>query len=410
MLLDISYPNSRLLKWFAPVFLLMLLNPLGGMIIALVQLLQASDDWKRNREQVITFLLATAIWISLVNITKTIASDQFAYAWLFNNVPERGFYATVFESWDGSGKEPVYSLITWCLYYLCGGSLRLFFFTLSMAIYLFHYGAIYRLFRTMGTSKNLLICGVIVLTFFSQYFVMTLHIIRQMLAAAIVIYAIVYRATTGKNNWKLLIVAPLIHSSAFLLVVLSLVPWLYKWLSFKRIVIILACFIPIIVFSGVIGSVLGNIGIDAVSYAAQRFGEEGASDGGKISWNILLAVLIPLGICALDVIRVYHIKNKLIMNTYIAALPIAYITLLLMIFVLSFSKSPLLQYRIFYYSYSFIPLLLPLLFARTRLCNLYQFAISLFFVMRFFITHNDSTFHYASVLNLMIQPIIFYFI
>lgn len=415
----------HLLSNFAPIAIIMFLNPLLGMAIAFMQLVKAPDNWKKNGSQVVIFLLATAIWISLVNITKTIASDQYAYTWLFNNVPERGFYATVFESWDGSGKEPVYSFITWGLYYLCGGSLRLFFFTLSIAIYLFHYAAAYKLFRSIGASKGTLVCGVIVLTFFSQYFVMTLHIIRQMLAAAVAIYAIVYRATEGKNNWWLLVAAPLIHTSAFFLVGISLIPWFYKWLSFRRAVIVLACFTPIITFSGVIGAMLGNTtGINAIDYAVQRLGDEGASDGGSISLSILLTVFIPLGLCALAVIKRYKSKDTLIEkvlkdeftarslanpNPYHSLLPIAYISLLLTVFVLSFSKTPLLQYRFFYYSYSFVPLLLPLLFKEQRLSQLYQLVISMFFVVRFFITHNESTFCYASVANLIVQPITFYF-
>lgn len=427
-----SISKFDIFKGFFPIAIIILINPFVGMLIALVLVLIVPDYWKENTSRVMTFILATAIWISLVNITKTVAHDQFAYASLFNHVPQKGFYSTVFESW-GDGKEPVYSFITWILYYLCGGSLRLFFFTISMMIYMFHFMATYKLFKKIDASKGALICGVLVLTFFTQYFVMTLHIIRQMLAAAVAIYAIVYRATEGKYNWWLLIAAPLIHTSAFFLVILSLIPWLYSWMNLKKIAIVLACFIPVIIFSTTIGTMLGESEISAISYAGQRLGEEGATDGGGIKLSIMLTVFIPLGLSSIFLIfRYWNNKRKQSFleyeeetnddSDYIEIeeeknvddekdiLPIAYLAILTMIFVLSFSKTPIIQYRFFYYSYSFIPLLLPLLFKdRTKISTIFQFGISLFFIVRFFLTYNDSGFTYAPVLNLLAQPITYYF-
>lgn len=392
----------------------------------------SSDDYNYNRRNLLAFMIFTAAWISLINITKSIIGDQVEYFRLFTHVSEKGFYSTVFEAWGGSGKEPLYNFITWILYYLCGGSVRLFFFAISMMIYMFHFMATYKLFKKMDVSKGALICGVLVLTFFTQYFVMTLHIIRQMLAAAIAIYAIVYKATDGKYNWWLLVAAPLIHTSAFFLVILSLIPWLYSWMNIRKIAIVLACFIPVIVFSTVIGSIFGESNISAISYAGQRLGEEGVTDGGFIPLNIMLTVFIPLGLSALLVIlRYWNNQRKLRYLTledetenesdnmeieeesYIkdkkCILPIAYLSILTMIFVLSFSKAPLIQYRFFYYSYSFIPLLLPLLFKdRTWISKFYQFGISLFFVVRFFLTHNDSGFTYAPVQNILSSTIYYY--
>ena len=418
---------------FFPLAVVIFINPFIGMVIGLILFLMSTDEWSENEAQAITFLLATAIWISLANITKTITSDQFAYAGLFNHVPEKGFYSTVFEAWGGDGKEPIYNFITWILYYLCGGSLRLFFFTISMMIYMFHFMATYKLFKKIDASKGALICGVLVLTFFTQYFVMTLHIVRQMLAAAVAIYAIVYRATEGKYNWWLLIAAPLIHTSAFFLVIPSLIPWLYSWMNLKKIAIVLACFIPVIVFSTVIGSRLGGSNISAVSYVGQRLADEGATDGIKADIGIMLMVFIPLGISAIFLIFRYW--NNMRKQAYLeyeeetgggseyieieeennvanekSILPIAYLAILTMIFVLSFSKTPIIQYRFFYYSYSFIPLLIPLLFKdRTKISTIYQTCISLFFIIRFFMIHNNSDFTYATAINLIAQPITYYF-
>lgn len=391
----------------------------------------SSDYYNYNRRNLLAFMIFTVAWISLINITKSINGDQGVYTRIFLKVPEKGFYSTVFEAWGGSGKEPLFSCITWSLYWLTNGSVRLYYFILSFTIYILHYLAAYKLFKKIDASKGALICGVLVLTFFTQYFVMTLHIIRQMLAAAVAIYAIVYRATEGKYNWWFLIAAPLIHTSAFFLVILSLIPWLYSWMNLKKIIIVLACFIPVIVFSTVIGSIFGESNISAISYAGQRLEEEGATDGGTIKLSIMLTVFIPLALSALFVIfRYWNNQRKLryleveeetenesdgieIEESYKedrkSILPIAYLAILTMIFVLSFSKTPIIQYRLFYYSYSFIPLLLPLLFKdRTWISKFYQFSISLFFVVRFFLTYNDSAWTYAPVQNILSSTIYYY--
>lgn len=430
---DYTLRNNSGYGGIIATLIIFLINPTLGLIFSLMFAVGSSDDYNYNRRNLLAFMIFTVAWISLINITKSINGDQGVYTRIFLKVPEKGFYSTVFEAWGGSGKEPLFSCITWSLYWLTNGSVRLYYFILSFTIYILHYLAAYKLFKKIDASKGALICGVLVLTFFTQYFVMTLHIIRQMLAAAVAIYAIVYRATEGKYNWWLLIAAPLIHTSAFFLVILSLIPWLYSWMNLKKIIIVLACFIPVIIFSTTIGSMLGESEISAISYAGQRLGEEGATDGGSIKLSIMLTVFIPLGLSSIFLIfRYWNNKRKQSFleyeeetnddSDYIEIeeeknvddekdiLPIAYLAILTMIFVLSFSKTPIIQYRFFYYSYSFIPLLLPLLFKdRTKLAKIYQFGISLFFVVRFFLTHNDSGFTYAPVLNLLAQPITYYF-
>lgn len=404
----------------------MLVNPLIGFIFAVIHLIVASDDYEDNRSECVTFLLASAIWISLVNITKSISGDQYAYTNLFRMVPERGFYGTVFQAWDGSGKEPAYSFITWCLYWATGGNLRLFYFTLSMLIYLFIYSATYKLFKILKVSKGALICGVIVITFFTQYFVMTLQLIRQILAGGIVMYAIVYRAVTGKNNWALLIIAVLIHTSAAFLAGLSLVPWFYSRLTKKRALIVLACFIPFIVFNSAVGSILGDSGISAIDYGLAMYSNTGYTDGSTgMNLGIMLLVFVPLSLAGVIILTrlkreeeengkcVYAEDDDNECDEEVPSLqsplyPIVYIYILLMIFVLSFTKSPLVQYRFFYYSYSFIPLLLPLIIVKPPLNKTYWSVASIFFMIRFFVMHNTSAWRYLSVSDMLSSTIYYY--
>lgn len=402
----------------------MLISPIAGVLIALLQVLNAPSDYRLNRNQIVTFIVVISVWLSLINITKSITSDQGAYSFLFLKVPERGFYGTVFRAWGGTGKEPVYSFITWCLYWLTGGNLRLFFFAISLGIYLPVFFATYKLFKAINVSKGALICGILALAFFTQYFVLTVHLIRQMLASSIVIYAIAYHAVNGKNNWTLLIVASLIHTSAMLLAILSVVPWFYRRMNIKQICIVFACFIPLIVFNSVIAAKLGNTTkIDAINYGLERLGNNELNDGIEIPISLMIIVLGPLALVSFKLIWIEYSKHSSFPANQIPIsgdpydtetnikpiIPIAWIYLLLMLFVLSFTKNPLIQYRFFYYTYSFVPLLLPLLFTKGHIAKLYWWSVSIFFIIRFFVLHNTSGFKYAQLFDLFTQPIFFYF-
>lgn len=411
------YPDWQIQYLYVTV-ILFLVNPLIGFLFATIQVLNCSEDYEDNRPSIILFIFSAAIWISLINITKTISGDQGVYTRFFLSVPQNGLYKTVFEAWGGSGKEPVYSFITWMLYWITGGSVRLYYFILSMSIYLPHFLAAYFVFRKINAPKGALICGILVLTFFTQYFVMTLQLVRQMLAAGLIIYALAYRATTGKNNWMLLVIAVLIHTSAFLLAALSLVPWFYSWLNLKRSLIVLGCFIPFIVFNGILGSIIGgSSGIAAIDYGLTTYSNNGYIDSAKgLQLSIMLMIFIPLSAACYMILTRYKKENnsenhdepdyeESPENTL---LPLVYICILLMIFVFSFTKSPLIQYRFFYYTYSFIPILLPLLFYKTLFEKPYWFAISLFFIVRFFITHNTSGWKYLSVTDMISSTMYYY--
>lgn len=407
-------PSSSFNGQMVATGILFLINPLLGLVLALLVVLNSPNDYSANRREILLFVVTAAAWISLVNITKTITGDQVVYTRMFLGVPENGLYGTVFDSWGGTGKEPFYSFITWVLYYLSGGSVRLFYFDLSFAMYILHFLAAYKVARKIDAPKYSLICGILVLTFFTQYFVMTLQLVRQMLAAGVVIYAIACKAEDGKNHWCWLVAAVLIHTSSAYLALLSLVPWFYSWLTTRRWAIVLACFVPVVVFSSAIGNALGgSTGVSALDYGLSMYGNETYSDGGFISLGIMAMVFVPLTLSVIVSLMSYRkaisSDNQEEIDVQRAILPISYMALFLMLFVLMFSKAPLIQYRFFYYSYSFIPLLIPLLIRKRPEAGFYCFVASAFFMVRFFVLHQSSAWDYAPTLDLFVQPITYYF-
>ena len=85
---------------------------------------------------------------------------------------------------------------------------------------------------------------------------------------------------------------------------------------------------------------------------------------------------------------------------------------MLMLLVVMFTQNPLLQYRYFYYTYAFIPFILPLLFYRgnRNFDHVYCAVVSVFFILRFFLIHNTSGMQFASAPTICLMPFPYYFI
>jgi hypothetical protein len=377
------------------LFLLFCLSPVSAVLFSFLRLLSANsnDKWRYY-----TFFTCLALWLGAINATKTVLSDLGNWQ-IFKDVPVQGFYGTIFESWGGTGKEPFFSFVSYVGYYLCFGQLSIFICLLSAAMYLLHFTAAYKLLIKLDAGKGAILCGVLSFAFFTQYFTLTIHLVRQMLAAAIVIYAVTLKTIDGKNRWILLIMAVLTHTSAGLLAILSLIPALSKKMSFSKLTVALACYIPVIIFNTQIGNIIKYSGFAAIDYGIGRFADMISDTDKNLPANLLLMVLLPLMIISIK--KIYFEKKEQV-QFYL----IYYLFLFLAFFVFMFYKNPLLQYRFFYYGYSFIPLLLPMLVSkRNKLSPLYYTGVSLFFIVRFFVLYDDIIWKYAPLTDVLFQPL-----
>ena len=80
---------------------------------------------------------------------------------------------------------------------------------------------------------------VCVLSFCNPLFIQSVHALRQMLATAILLYAISYKVENGKQCWLLLLISFLMHSSVIVFLPLIVLPILYKRFSILRFILIL---------------------------------------------------------------------------------------------------------------------------------------------------------------------------
>ena len=392
------------------VFPLFIINPTVGLIIATLFLLKS-----RHKENLLhVFVVLLAIWISLVNLTKEPAGDQLSYLHYFRTAGELKLMSWWKEMTAGSMKEPLFYLYTYFSYYLFFSQEKLFFFSLSFFNYIILFETIIYLNKHIGTGFIFAFSGIIVCTFFTQYFALTLHVVRQILGATIIVSTIILRGIDGKPRYLLLIVGILIHTSLVFLAGLASISWFYKKLDGWRIIVCITALAGFVILFGMIGQLLLQHSSSSItSYAFSRMKDDASDGSGEVSMGPLIMVLIPMQIICLKLLfhdlpkghYLYRNNNDLISPFY----PITYIFLLLSFFILSMSKAPLIQYRFFMMVYTFIPFVLPYLFYKTNiLSKFYLIGISILFFIRFLLLHNMGTFKYATLSEILCNTIFHY--
>ena len=395
--------TTSIINFLVPSFILFAVNPTLGLLYSAAYALDGRNiaDSKNN---LYVFFFILASWLGFINMTKVPAIDQVAYLGLYLRADKIGFYNSLFNGVNGGGTEFVYGLYTWISHYLWFGNGAMFFYVTTVIIYMLHFVSAYKVFEKLDYPKSSLICGVLAFSFFSQYFNLTNHLVRQMLAAAIVIYGICDRWYGGKRWYFWLILSCLVHTSAGILAAIGFVPSIYHKMTNRQLFINLAIFVVVVVVVTSYSSILSgvNIGVGTIDRGFSRISTSDKGDGMTVSIYIILMVVAPLIYGAYKGIKRESDPDS-------AIYPMGYMAIAMSLFILSLSAKPLLQYRFFYYTYSFIPFVLPLVVSQYSINRKWvDQIIPLFFIIRFILLHEHQAWQYAPWSELLITPFIYY--
>lgn len=377
------------------LFLLFCVNPLLGIGIAILYALRG-DDYNKC----LPLLLMICLYMAALNSTKLVESDLEEYVSMYENVPFRGYLKTLsYLTDDDRIHEVVYGTMVYFLYYATFGHASIFVAILSFLIYFFLLISFFEYGRRNSLQMYVLVSGVLTISFFTQYFSLTAHLIRQLLATSIMMYAIVWRDISLKRYILWCVVAFNIHNSMALLILLSAVPFFVRWLTKKQL--ILFCGISfgatlsfMIVASFILERLTGQG--DIVSTLSRASSAVGQSDGNEANMLAIMIVTIPMLLMS-----IYAIIKKRILEC-----PIYFnICLAISIFVLNLSFAPLIQYRIFYVLYSFIPFVLfPPLRHDSEFTKRICFIIPVFFILLFYFSLERGAFTYCTTLEALLLP------
>lgn len=378
--------------------LIYLLNPLVGIILTAFMCIKSEECPKELMYMLFVFI---ACWLGTINMTKIPLSDMVGYIKHFNVVPNKSFVENILHYDINGGREPLYALINYIGYYVSFGKAPLFIFYLTFSFYMLMFSSIYKIYNSSDCSSYMIVGAVFAFAFFPQVFGFTAHLIRQMLATAIVVYAIAYRIETGKNNWFLLISAIFIHTMTGLLVLLSVISILYKKLNYKNFILCVVLMLLMVIANSTISYLLKDSSSSAVAYASSRLGNSGETEGT----DNFMKILFPL-IFIFVFLRSYKIIKKEENHIW----GIMNITMLLAVFILAFQSNPFIQMRFALILYSLVPILLPFLFYKNILLAYWgaiglSFAMVVFFLMKY----NNMGFEYAEVDKILSYPLFMLF-
>lgn len=384
------------------VVLLFLAMPLLGIASAVI----AAFYWENGYKKMTYLLfLLLAFYMGLINSTKVPFGDQLMYYEAFISVPHRTLWENMTGIYgigrDFTTKEMGFGLLNVIGYYISFGNYALYITLFTFSIYMLLFDGLYKWFHYLKVQCPLyyIISAVFILAFFTQYFNITIHLQRQVVASAVMVYAIVLMVIRKKVPWALIVLSVTLHTSVGLFLPIFLLYHFSGRLTPKQIFLILgALVLGISAISILAGSLLEILGGDV--YALKRL--ENMSDAGReerMSIILVLVISVPLSVISLYNIKKYNRKRH---NSTL----FFFLSYLFIMIFSAINPNNTMQYRYFMMSYTFLPFILPLLsrklsgFERGVLV-----AVPLFLFLRFYSTFDDIAFDYAPVETVLISNV-----
>lgn len=390
-------------KIFLALGIIFLLFPLGGILITTATIIILKI---KNKKSFMFLFLLLAIYMGAINATKIPVSDQLNYMNAYFSVPKQSLWQSLTNIYgskyaeDFTTKEMGYGFLNIIGYYISFGYYPLFILQFTTLLYMMFFVSIYKFFNFIKLhNKGVhIISAIFILCFFTQFFNLTIHLQRQMIATAVVFYAIIDSIIKQKVNYLFLVISITLHTSTALFLPIFLLIYIYRkiriknWqvLSILLVLAVLTRFLPIL--SSILLSSMGEN-----NYALNRLTSAGSSTEGRVSFLFTIIFSAPM-----IIISLYNLfKEKFSKNEHILYLSYLYIFLFI-----SITPDNTMQYRYFMMSYGFMPFILPLLIRKSGILSyLYLSIISTFFLFRFYLTFEDITYQYAPVEDIITNNI-----
>ena len=387
--------NRELWGFFALCGILFLLFPILGIIIAALFAIKAE-----NRQLVLFLIVLLILYLSALNTTKVPASDMRVYLRMYDSVPQNGYHNTLmFLSKGSTTKDVGYASLVYLLYYIFLGNHYLFIFTVSILTLSFFFVAIYKFGVKYEFPSYLIIAELLVIAFFTQYFSLTFHLVRQELATSIFFYALTFRHLSIKRFILWSIVASSIHSSIVAIIIFSIIPFMNQELTMKNMVVLVGGALSFAVLASSFGSfLLDNYELEgSIGYSVSRMAEAGGGEQDAVIISRIIYVFSAL-MLILSVIEMFKNRGQVV---YPEVINLCFVWSVL---VLGMSVSPLLQKRFYFIEYNFLPFMI-FLFSRhnPQLLKVVCACAVLFFGVRFYAILNNA-FQYAPFEEALTEP------
>ncbi len=339
-----------------------------------------------------------ACFLGLVNTTKLPESDQILYFEWYLSAQEQslpvflGIYS----------REPLYYIYLHTIANIPYSSKELFIFVSTIISYSAFMVAVVRTSNRVGLNGRATISIVIALLFFAQPFSLSAHIMRQFVAASLVILFFSERLCSGKNRWWILIAAIFLHYSAFIFVPLAMIKSNKNISSFLNLSLYL-CALPIVYFVARSVAYLFS-DVPVLGFIFDRVTAEEGADMDRLSYAATIFVIFTVALSFLNL----RLSNPLVNapdSSERWGANAAIIILGVIVLGADFGEGTAeIATRFLYYLYFFVGLSLPNFVALRPKAILPILPICVFSFLYFFFNLQFGIWKYAPLTKLLFAP------
>ena len=384
--------NINIVVLLIPIFIV---NPLLGTLGVI--LLALYDKKGININCLIVFL---SIFLALINTTKIPESDMLGYSFTYKLAHKEDFVSFI----KTFNKEPVFYTQIF-IFSNIGISFKGYIFIHTLISYIFYLNSIHKFQKAIPKSNLSAIFGIILGALFFELFSLSAHLVRQFLATSLLLYYSVEKLFYNKNKWWYLILALFVHTTTLLFVPFLFFSPLKSKLSITKGVTVIVSLLILIISVRIVSPIILNIfGYGILTYAFIKSSQAAYTDGISVS-NIV--ILINVVLLSYGVFRSYISKknndNEVHFN---------HIIILLALFIFCMLSQPLIAYRFGFYSYFFLPFIVPVLINKKYfdfLTPAVRISTVFFLFGWFFYKLENGAFTYLKFDHLITRSIVNYF-
>ncbi len=359
-----------------------IVNPLFGLVFLAVYLI-LSNRTNSLLLKLTPFLVA--FFIGCVNSTKVPENDLIWYLIEYLEAGTVTLLEYLFSFGASSkdlAKEPVFTIFNYITYQFLGDNTKLFVIFYSFVAYSFLNLAIYKFGKAIKISNRFIVTAIFIMSFTPYIFTMSAILLRQFLAASLLMYILVNKLCYNKRSYFLVFCMVLIHSSSFLFVPFLFLPFFKKSLLNKKTLLYYLLMVFVLFNVQNIALVLLPIfdDISVLKYILIRASKDTTFVGlGYLSTSKIITSTL---LACLPLILIYFLKPRLKKEN--GVIHFFNILLVLVIFILANLHQSELSNRLNFYVWQFFPFVFLLYAWYFKLHRVMLMSIVVF-VMIFFI-------------------------
>lgn len=371
------------------ISLLMVILFLSPILCGILSLYFIIVKYQNNFDTILAFVFL-GLSFGCINVLKVPESDLLNYIEFYINAGKYDFinYLKI------EDKEYLFFSLNYFSYYVLGGSFHIYLIIFTALCYFLLFYSVRILDKHLKFGKESYFLAIIVIVLFPNIFSISAHLMRQFLAASLLIVFLIKNIFEGdKKSILFLVLSCLIHSSALLFIII-LLPFFNKRMSNTYMFIFL-------ILSLGFGLILGRFsslfeGVPVLGYGIQRFTER---DNVHVTENLGYLTILLQGI---TVFLFYFGIKKYKLNNFSRLYKLLYITLFLIIFILSNYQNTQMASRFNFYIYFLFPISIYFLYSilnirEKKSKNFFNLSLISLFLFWFCFKLNYGTWKYEHI-------------